>query len=130
MYIPQGFGTMFPYIFVSEASDYIEFLKKAFHAVEVGRTTMPDGAVANARIRIGTSTFMVSEASQRIPATKSAFYLYVESADATLEKALSSGATKIFDPMDMPYKDRQAGITDPGGNIWWISQRLVDAPYD
>jgi PhnB protein len=27
------------------------------------------------------------------------------------------------------YDDRQGGIVDPAGNIWWISQRLVDKPY-
>jgi PhnB protein len=43
---------------------------------------------------------------------------------------LSNGASKIFDPMDMPYEDRQGGITDPFGNIWWISTRLVEKPYD
>src|SRR5262245_6143636 len=44
--------------------------------------------------------------------------------------AVSNGAVKMFDPMDMPYLDRQAGITDPCGNIWWISRRLVEASYD
>jgi uncharacterized glyoxalase superfamily protein PhnB len=32
--------------------------------------------------------------------------------------------------MDMPYGDRQAGVTDPFGNLWWISTRLVQEPYD
>ena len=44
--------------------------------------------------------------------------------------AQSHGATKIFEPMDMPYEDRQGGVTDPFGNIWWISTRLVQEPYD
>jgi hypothetical protein len=30
----------------------------------------------------------------------------------------------------MPYRDRQAGVTDPFSNIWWISHRLVNEPYD
>jgi PhnB protein len=30
---------------------------------------------------------------------------------------------------DMPYGDRQGGVEDPSGNIWWISQRLVEEPY-
>ena len=30
---------------------------------------------------------------------------------------------------DMPYDDRQGGVRDRGGNIWWISQRLVREPY-
>jgi PhnB protein len=31
--------------------------------------------------------------------------------------------------MDMPYGDRQGGIRDVAGNIWWLSQRIVKAPY-
>jgi PhnB protein len=31
---------------------------------------------------------------------------------------------------DMPYGDRQGGVRDAWGNLWWISQRLVDAPYE
>ena len=30
---------------------------------------------------------------------------------------------------DVPYGDCQTGVLDPFGNIWWISQRLLDAPY-
>lgn len=30
---------------------------------------------------------------------------------------------------DMPYGDRQGGIRDPHGNVWWVSQRLVHGPY-
>ena len=29
----------------------------------------------------------------------------------------------------MPYGDRQGGIKDPCGNIWWLSQRLIPGPY-
>ncbi len=130
MYIPKGFGTMFPYVFASQADKYIEFLKKAFDAVEVGRTTAPSGTVANSRMRIGTTTFMVSEASEQMKPTKGTFYLYVEDADAACKKAVSSGAEKMFDPTDMPYRDRQCGVIDPAGNIWWVSQRLVQEPYD
>jgi PhnB protein len=46
---------------------------------------------------------MISEASERLPATKSAFYFYVENADAAVDKAVSSGAAKMFEPTNMPY---------------------------
>jgi PhnB protein len=36
----------------------------------------------------------------------------------------------MFSPFEMPYGDKQGGVTDPAGNIWWISQRLVEKPYD
>jgi PhnB protein len=29
---------------------------------------------------------------------------------------------------DMPYGDRQGGVRNPSGNIWWVSQRLTAAP--
>ena len=29
----------------------------------------------------------------------------------------------------MPYGDRQGGVRDAHGNLWWISQRLVEEPY-
>jgi len=55
---------------------------------------------------------------------------YVEDVDKAVAKALSNGATKWFDPADMPYHDRQAGVIDQAQNIWFISRRLVDEPYD
>jgi PhnB protein len=129
MYIPEGYGTVFPYFLVIDAEQFATFLKKVFDATEVGRSIMPGGRIANIRIRIGTSTFMVSEASELKP-MQAAYYIYVKDVDQTFAKAMSNGATKIFDPMDMPYQDRQGGVTDPFGNIWWISTRLVEEPYD
>ena len=80
------------------------------------------------RVRIGTTNFMVSEANgaslKAMPAT---YYIYVENVDRTLDKALANGAKKMFDPMDMPYRDRQAGITDPFGNIW-VDQQSAREP--
>jgi PhnB protein len=130
MYVPEGYGTVFPYFVARDGPRYAEFLTEAFGAKEVGRTVMPDGRVANIRIRIGSSTFMVAEEQEGLAATKGAYYLYVENADDTCKRAVSLGAKKIFDPMDMPYEDRQGGIADPFGNIWWVSTRLVSEPYD
>lgn len=30
---------------------------------------------------------------------------------------------------DRPYGDRQGGVKDLHGNIWWISQRTAHEPY-
>jgi PhnB protein len=120
---------MFPYFFVRNAEQFIQFLKNAFDAKELGRTVRGN-QIANARIRIGTSSFMISDAGDRIQPTQSAFYLYVENADEAYAKAVSCGASGMFTPVEMPYGDKQGGVTDPFGNIWWISQRLVDKPYD
>lgn len=131
MYVPEGYGTVFPYMIVNDADAFADFLSKVFEASEIGRTTLPNARVANLRIRIGTSIFMVSQAaSGELNAMPGAYYVYVEDVDATFAKAIASGARVVFEPADMPYRDRQAGVADPFDNLWWISRRLVDEPYD
>ncbi|HBH80476.1 MAG TPA: glyoxalase, partial [Nitrospira sp.] len=56
-------------------------------------------------------------------------YLYVEDADASMQRALKHGAVLEMEIGDMPYGDRQGGVKDQHGNIWWISQRTVHEPY-
>ena len=130
MYIPEGYGTMFPYLLVNDVTRFVDFIQNVFGAKELGRTTRPDGRIANCRLRIGTTSFMVSAGSESFEAMPAMHYIYVEDTDATFAKALKHGATKIMDPADMPYDDRQAGVIDPCGNYWWISTRLVNEPYD
>jgi PhnB protein len=130
MHIPEGYGTVFPYIMVNDMNGFVEFLKAVFDAKELGRTVMPDGRVANCRLRIGTTSFMASAGGEGFPPMPAMHYIYVEDADATFAKALAHGAKKIMDPMDMPYEDRQGGVIDPCGNTWWISTRLVEEGYD
>lgn len=129
MHIPPGFAVVTPYIFVDRADEYIAFLQSAFDCRELGRTTTPDGRVANSQIKFDTATVMVSEASDLFPASRAAFYLYVDDADAAMMRATAAGAQAIMDVEDMPYGDRQGGVKDSAGNIWWISQRLSAKPY-
>ncbi len=129
MHVPEGFAVVTPYIFVTGCANYIQFLETAFGAMEIGRTVDPNGRIANSQLRFDTSMIMLSEASEQFPPTSGSFYLYVEDADASMQKALDAGAAKIMDVGDMSYGDRQGGVRDPAGNIWWISQRLSTDTY-
>ena len=60
---------------------------------------------------------------------RSTYYLYVEDADAAMNRAIENGAVLEMEVGDMPYGDRQGGVVDPAGNIWWLSQRLAQKPY-
>ncbi|MFO1392932.1 MAG: VOC family protein [Steroidobacteraceae bacterium] len=128
MLMPPGFNTVAPYFFVKDAPGFVEFLKAGLGGVEVLRHMAGD-RIANAQVRIGASTVMISEASDAFPPMPGSYYLYVESADASMSQALAAGGTKVMEVADMPYDDRQGGIRDPWGNLWWISQRLVEGPY-
>lgn len=129
MNVPPGFSVVTPYLFADNASDYVRFLHECFGAEELGRSTAPDGRIANCQLRFDTATIMVSEASEQFPASKAALYLYVADADASQLRAIEAGAEKIMDVADMPYGDRQGGVRDPSGNIWWLSQRLSTDAY-
>lgn len=130
MYVPAGHTTVFPYFVADDAEREIAFLVDGLGGREVGRTVAPDGRVVNARIRFGDTTVMVSQATEAWPALPSATYLYVEDADAAMARALAAGGTSRLSVDDRPYGERQGGVASPGGAIWWLSQRLSDAPYD
>jgi PhnB protein len=129
MYIPKGFGTVSPYIFVNGVSNFSDFLVEAFDGVEKLRSLRADGVIENIQLEIGTTMFMMSEANEHYPAMPSAYYIFVENADSAMTRAMLAGATLEMEVADMPYDDRQGGVRDPFGNIWWITQRLIDKPY-
>ena len=128
MRVPPGFNTVTPYLFVDHADRLVQFLVHGLGGKEILRH-MNGTRIANAQVVLGTSTVMVSEASTAFPAMPGSYYIYVENADESMNRALSAGASLIMGVSDMPYQDRQGGVRDPCGNIWWISQRLVDGAY-
>ena len=129
MYMPPGFNTVTPYYFVKNAESLVSFLVIGLGGEETCRTMRADGCIQNVQVKLGTSTVMVSEATDRYPAMAAAYYLYVSDAEAAMKRALASGASLEMEVGDMPYGDRQGGIRDKHGNLWWISQRTVEGPY-
>jgi PhnB protein len=128
MHIPPGFNTVTPYFIVDGAAGFIDFLVIGLGGTEILRH-MDGERIANAQVRLGTSTVMVSEASPAFPAMPGSYYLYVENADESMGRAMAAGATQVMGVSDKPYGDRQGGVRDKHGNLWWISRRLVAGPY-
>ena len=129
MLIPPGFNTVTPYFMVNDAVALVRFLIDGLGGVEVLRHLRPDGAIANAQVRLGSSTVMISEPSKDFPGMCASYYLYVDDADAAMARAIQAGATQVMVVADQPYGDRQGGVKDAHGNLWWLSQRLVAGPY-
>jgi PhnB protein len=57
------------------------------------------------------------------------FYLFVKDPDAMVERAVQHGATQVMKVNDVSYGDRQGGVKDVEGNIWWISKHIKEEPY-
>lgn len=129
MYIPPSFNTVTPYFFVTNTESIVRFLVHGLGGTETCQTMRPNGLIQNVQVTLDTSTVMLSEATQRYTPMAAAYYLYVEDANASLQRALKHGATLEMEVDDIPYGDRQGGVRDQHGNIWWISQRTVHKPY-
>jgi len=55
MYIPEGYGTVFPYLIVNDIDRFVGFLKTVFDAKELVRMADPSGKIGHAEIKIGDS---------------------------------------------------------------------------
>jgi uncharacterized glyoxalase superfamily protein PhnB len=114
-----GYQTITPYLTVKRAEQLVDFVKQVFGGVEVFRTTGSAGGL-HAEVTIGESKLMIGgyEAVEEIP---TALHLYVPDADDVYRRALAAGAVSVEEPVDQFYGDREAGVKDPSGNIWWIA---------
>jgi len=117
---------------VNGAAEYVEFLKRAFDAVELTRSPAADGRLLNASVRIANSIMMLNDVFPEFggEAYRSGralrLTLYVPDADAAWAKALSAGC-KVASPIrDQFWGDRYGEIEDPFGFVWAIATHLED----
>lgn len=129
-YRPEGFSNVTLHLTVKGAAAYIEFLKKAFNAMEIERSPMPDGRLIHATVRIGDSYMMLNDhfpemGAQPIPQGDwpLRISLYVPDADAQWSQALAAGCKVIFPLSDQFWGDRYGQVQDPSGFVWGIATR-------
>jgi PhnB protein len=108
------------------AEPVLNFVKRAFGAVELGRHASPDGVIHHATVKIGNGLIEMGEAHGPYQPMPTMFYLYVPDVDALYRRALEAGGTSISEPADQPYGDRSGGVTDPFGNKWYIATHIKD----
>jgi PhnB protein len=122
--IPEGFHTVTPYLTVQRAPELLDFLKGAFGAEELLRTTGSAGGM-HAEMRIGDSRLMIGGGGAwRGTPMPTALHLYVTDTDAVYRHALNLGATSIHEPMDQDYGERSASVKDVAGNNWYIATKF------
>ncbi|MFO0727406.1 MAG: VOC family protein [Myxococcota bacterium] len=124
--VPERYHTLTPFLTVKDAAGLIEFLKRAFGAVEHERIEGPPGVVRHGELQVGDSMVMLAEASAAAGGSVSSIYMYVENVDETYKKAIEAGAQPLTEVMNMPFGDRSGGVVDPAGNRWWISTHIED----
>ena len=53
--IPEGYHAVTPFVVVKGAAQFLDFMRDAFGAEEIGRVQGEDGAIGHAETRIGDS---------------------------------------------------------------------------
>jgi PhnB protein len=131
-HIPDGYHAVTPYLIVPGADRLIEFMKEVFGATERMRMPGPNGVVGHAEMEIGDSVVMVADsaAADNNRVMPAMINLYVEDCDAAYKAAMAAGAISEREPADQFYGDRNAGVRDPFGNMWFISTHVEDVAPD
>ncbi|MEJ7827998.1 MAG: VOC family protein [Segetibacter sp.] len=122
MKIPKEYQTVMPYLIVKGAQNFIDFTQKVFKAEENRkmRSMRDEKNIMHSEIKIGDSTIMFADSTEKFEPRTAGLFIYVENADETYKKALAEGATTIMELSDQEY-GRTCGVNDPFGNVWWIT---------
>lgn len=130
--IPAGHeGRITPYLCVQGGAAALAFYQKAFGATLHTRLDQPDGRLGHAELRIGDAPLMLADefpemnfrSPQTLGGSPVSLHLYVEDADAAVQRAVSAGARLLRPVADQFYGDRGGQIEDPFGHVWWIATR-------
>ena len=133
--VPDGYHTVTPYLTVKNASEAIDFYKRAFGAEAIVRMPGPDGkSTMHAEIKIGDSMVMLSDewpqgdvkAPKSLGGTTVGVFLYVQDVDALFKRAVAAGATATMPPSDMFWGDRYGKVSDPYGHHWGMATHKLD----
>jgi uncharacterized glyoxalase superfamily protein PhnB len=73
---------------------------------------------------------MMGGASEKHQPMQMGIYVYVPDTDETYRRCLAAGGKSLMEPSDQFYGDRNAGVSDPAGNMWWIGTHIEDVPEE
>ena len=131
--IPEGLNSLTIHLTVDGASNYIDFLKTAFNAVEIARAAGPGGKLLHAAVKIGDSHLMLNDYFPEFGRGELAkadlpflIALYVPDVDAAFEKAVAAGCQVAMPLADQFWGDRYGHVVDPFGFRWSIATHVED----
>ncbi len=136
--IPEGMHSLTPHLICAGAAAAIEFYRKAFGAVELGRLPGADGKLMHAALRIGDSTLMLVDENpawqalgpKALKGSPVTIHLYVPDVDAAVAQAVAAGAKVTMPVADMFWGDRYGKLEDPFGHQWSVATHTREVSPD
>jgi PhnB protein len=132
--IPEGMTAVTPHLVIAGADKALEFYERAFGATVEARLAGPDGKLAHAQIRIGGAAIMLGEEAPAwgalsptsLKGSPVTIHLYVDDADAAMDKAVKAGARATMPVAEMFWGDRYGKLEDPFGHHWSLATHVKD----
>ena len=132
--IPPGFHTLTPHLTVRNASQALEFYKRAFAAEVLHVAYMPDGKVMHASVRMGDSMLMLNDEMPEHGALSPlssggsgvTLHIYTANVDDAFARAVAAGATVKMPLSDQFWGDRYGVVADPYGFQWSLATRVKE----
>jgi PhnB protein len=123
------FHTVTPYLSAVRGLEAVEFVKKAFGAEELFRAQGGAGGY-HVELRLADSMLMMGGGgTYKGPDNPASMILTVPDADAAYKSAMSAGAVSLYEPVDQHYGDREAGVKDVCGNVWYLTSRRASEHF-
>jgi PhnB protein len=118
-----GIHTVTPYVRVVDIEGLLAFATQVLDGREVSRTPTSMGGI-HCLVSVADSMLVLTggsaAAGQEIFAV---LHVYVPDVDACYWRALDAGAESLSPPSDRFYGERNAGVKDPTGNMWYVASR-------
>jgi uncharacterized glyoxalase superfamily protein PhnB len=97
--------------------------------VSAGLERTPDGGVVHAEVRAGCRRIWLHRADEaekllppgRAGSADGGIVVHVPDVDAHHERVRAAGADILYAPRDQEYGQREYGVSDPEGHLWWIA---------
>jgi MerR family transcriptional regulator, thiopeptide resistance regulator len=94
-----------------------------------GVESAPDGTVVHAEVRAGSRRVWLHRADPEgglLPPGRGGpagggIVVHVSDVDSHHDRARAAGAEVLYPPRDEDYGQREYGIRDPEGHLWWIA---------
>jgi PhnB protein len=136
--IPDRYRAAIPYLNVADGDAAIGFYERAFGARIDTRLSRPDGKLAHAEIRIGDALAMVRDeipdlgfrSAEAVGGTPIQILVYVEDAEAMVERAEAAGARVVRAVEEQFHGDVMGTVEDPFGYVWFFATHVEDVGDD
>ena len=137
--IPSNYPQFSATIAVRDAKAAIAYYSEVFGAKKRMRLLEPGGKIGHAELVFEKGgLLMLSDSYPEWNVTPDdlggkstvVLHLYVESVDATIERAVATGGKLAMPIANHFYGDRSGRVVDPFGHVWLISTHIEDVSPD